>query len=164
MYGWDGPWFNIKISYQYRKSYCGDKNVIRSYLHTGISHSGKMASLHWITPSKFRISCEIGCHRTSLMLMIDQYWFRQWLGATIMTWSCWSSPDAIFITLSLEQNGWYTADAISKCIFFDENSFWILFLNKIHLKFYPNHVNGKIKPKRLGLSMLKSERKLVTAV
>ena len=45
-----GPWFNIKMpSYQYRKSHCGDKTVVRlSYLHTGISYTGKMALLYWI--------------------------------------------------------------------------------------------------------------------
>ena len=33
-----GPWFNIKmLSYQYRKSHCGDETVVRpSYLHNGI--------------------------------------------------------------------------------------------------------------------------------
>ena len=47
-----GPWFNIKISsYQYRKSHCGDKTVVRpSYLHNGISYTGKMVSLYWISP------------------------------------------------------------------------------------------------------------------
>ena len=47
-----GPWFNIKIqSYQYRKSHCGDKTVVRSsYLHNGISYTGKVASLYWISP------------------------------------------------------------------------------------------------------------------
>ena len=45
-----GPWFNINIlSYQYRKSHCGDKTILRpSYLHNGISYTGKMASLYWI--------------------------------------------------------------------------------------------------------------------
>ena len=45
-----GPWFNIKMSsYQYRKSNCGDKTVVRSsYLHNGISYTGKMSSLYWI--------------------------------------------------------------------------------------------------------------------
>ena len=45
-----GPWFNIKMSsYQYRKSNCGDKTVVRSsYLHNGISYIGKMTSLYWI--------------------------------------------------------------------------------------------------------------------
>ena len=42
--------FNIKMSsYQYRKSHYGDKTVVRSsYLHNGISYTGKMASLYWI--------------------------------------------------------------------------------------------------------------------
>ena len=45
-----GGWFNIKMpSYQYRKYYCGDKTILRlSYLHNGISYTGKMTSLHWI--------------------------------------------------------------------------------------------------------------------
>ena len=47
-----GGWFNIKMtSYQYRKSHCGDKTILRpSYLHNGISYTGKMASLYWISP------------------------------------------------------------------------------------------------------------------
>ena len=45
-----GPRFNIKMpSYQYRKSNCGDKTVVRSfYLHNGISFIGKTTSLYWI--------------------------------------------------------------------------------------------------------------------
>ena len=42
--------FNIKIPpYPYRKSHCGDKTILRpSYLHNGISYTGKMTSLYWI--------------------------------------------------------------------------------------------------------------------
>ena len=49
-----GPWFNIKMSsYQYRKPHCGDKTILRpSYLHNGISYTGKMASLYWIGAQK----------------------------------------------------------------------------------------------------------------
>ena len=50
-HGWcPGGWFNIKTtSYQYRKSHCGDKTILRpSYLHNGISYTGKMTSLYWI--------------------------------------------------------------------------------------------------------------------
>ena len=45
-----GSWFNIKMSsYQYRKTHCGDKTILRpSYLHNGISYTGKMTSLYWI--------------------------------------------------------------------------------------------------------------------
>ena len=41
-----GPWFNMKMSsYQYRKSHCGDKTVVRSfYLYNGISYTGKITS------------------------------------------------------------------------------------------------------------------------
>ena len=45
-----GPWFNIKMSsYQYRKSHWRDKTSLwPSYLHNGISYTGKMTSLYWI--------------------------------------------------------------------------------------------------------------------
>ena len=45
-----GPWFNKNVSsYQYRKSHCGDKTVVRSsYLHNRISYTVKMSSLYWI--------------------------------------------------------------------------------------------------------------------
>ena len=45
-----GPRFNIKMtSYQYRKSHCGDKTILRpSYLQNGISYTGKTTSLYWI--------------------------------------------------------------------------------------------------------------------
>ena len=44
------PRFNMKMtSYQYRKSHCGDKTILRtSYLHNGIFYIGKMMSLYWI--------------------------------------------------------------------------------------------------------------------
>ena len=43
-----GPRFNIKMtSYQYRKSHCGDKTILPpSYLHNGISYTGKTTSLY----------------------------------------------------------------------------------------------------------------------
>ena len=51
-----GARFNIKMtSYRYRKSYCGDKTVVRSsYLHNGISYTGKMSSLYWIRAQYIR--------------------------------------------------------------------------------------------------------------
>ena len=47
-----GPWFNIKMSsYHYRKSHTGGKTVVRSsYLHNGISFTGKMTYFYWISP------------------------------------------------------------------------------------------------------------------
>ena len=54
-----GPWFNIKMSsYQYRKSHCGDKTVVRSsYLHNGISYAGKMISFYWIGHLESKTIC-----------------------------------------------------------------------------------------------------------
>ena len=45
-------WLYIKmLSYQYRKSHWGDKTILQpSYLHNGISYTGKTASLYWISP------------------------------------------------------------------------------------------------------------------
>ena len=45
-----GPWFNIKmLSYQYRKSQCGDKTAVgSSYLHNGNFYTGMMVSLYRI--------------------------------------------------------------------------------------------------------------------
>ena len=50
---WEGQNFppGKMSSYQYRKSHCGDKMVVRSsYIHNGISYTGKMASLYWFSP------------------------------------------------------------------------------------------------------------------
>ena len=43
-------WFNIKMpSYQYKKSRWGDNTILwLSYLHNGISYTGKLTSLYWI--------------------------------------------------------------------------------------------------------------------
>ena len=74
-YQWNTPVgrFNIKmLSYQYRKFHCGDKTVWRSsYLHNGISYTGKMISLYWIKaqnipfvllPPSYPGSNELNCY------------------------------------------------------------------------------------------------------
>ena len=51
-----GPWFNIKMSYLYRKSHCGYKTVKRSSNHhNGISYAGKTSSLYWIRAQQYFI-------------------------------------------------------------------------------------------------------------
>ena len=52
-----GGWFNKKMpSYQHRKSHCRDKTILRpSYLHNGISYTGKMTSLYWIRAQMERL-------------------------------------------------------------------------------------------------------------
>ena len=49
------PWYDVKVlSYQYGKSHCGDKMVVRScYLHDKMYYTGKMVSLYWIGPRLF---------------------------------------------------------------------------------------------------------------
>ena len=51
-------WFNIKMpSYQYRKSHCEDKTILRpSYHQNGISYTGKMTSLYWVRAQAFTIA------------------------------------------------------------------------------------------------------------
>ena len=51
------PRFNIKMSfYQYRKSHCGDKMILwQSFLHNGISYTGKRASLYCIRALEVRM-------------------------------------------------------------------------------------------------------------
>ena len=45
-------------SYQYRKSHCGDKTILRpSYLHNGISYTDKMISLYWIRAQVTSCQC-----------------------------------------------------------------------------------------------------------
>ena len=47
-------------SFQYRKSHCENKMVMRlSYFHNGISNAGKMILLFWISPLALTF-CEIG--------------------------------------------------------------------------------------------------------
>ena len=45
--------FNI-MSYQYRKSLCGDETIFRSsYLHNGISYTSKTTSIYWIRTLRY---------------------------------------------------------------------------------------------------------------
>ena len=67
-----GSWFNIKMSsYQYRKSHCGDKTIVRSSdLPNGISYTGKMTSLYWFSPQVSNAGTSIVvCNHFSLPLI-----------------------------------------------------------------------------------------------
>ena len=81
-----GPWFNITISsYQYRTSYYGDKTILRpSYLHNGISYTGKI-SLYWIRTLVSKaiqtkqqwctvltlVVVQLACHGVTILNMAD---------------------------------------------------------------------------------------------
>ena len=69
-------WFNIKMpSYQYRKSWCGEKMILRpSYLHNGISHNGKMISLYWIRA--LRVSTVSSDNRAIVMTTFPFLWLK----------------------------------------------------------------------------------------
>ena len=71
-----GPRFNIKMtSYRYRKSHCGDKTVVRSsYLHNGISYTGKMKSLYWIRALVLKLENLRSTRLISWLLMI--WWYK----------------------------------------------------------------------------------------
>ena len=103
-----GPWFNIKMSpYKYRKSHCGDKTVVRSsYLHNGISYSGKMSSLYWISPLVSVVSwniCVIGEKRKFGMAN------AQAICISRLDWKCLNSA-RIFST---ENVGWNSTEICS---------------------------------------------------
>ena len=67
-----GPKCNIKMSsYQYRKSHCRDKMIIRSsYLHNDIFYTGKMESSYW-TNTLFSTGFACSLFRTKPLL--NQY-------------------------------------------------------------------------------------------
>ena len=86
------PRFNIKMSsYQYRKSHCGDNTVVRSsYLHNGISNTGKISSLYWIRALRFGISDTRGHKRhtiTSLAKYLSTAIFSQTLTVYKLSYS-----------------------------------------------------------------------------
>ena len=68
---WPGGWFNIKmLSYQYRKSHCGDKTVWPSYFRNGISYTGKKTSLYWI---RAQITTQ-GARASAAMVLTSLSW------------------------------------------------------------------------------------------
>ena len=95
-----GGRFNKKISsYQYRKSHFGDKTIFRpSYLHNGISYTGKMTSFYWIRAlvsrawiSNYMTQNSMGCNYLSMPQTpvfgskVIIYWPMTWY---TLAWSC----------------------------------------------------------------------------
>ena len=93
-----GPWFNINVqSFQYRRSHCGDKTIRSSYLHNGISITGKMALLYWANP---KVTFPIVYHAISefilhwsMILNIISFFFTV-LGARSEGWTLGGVRDA----------------------------------------------------------------------
>ena len=73
-------------SYQYRKSHCGDKTIVKSsYLYNGISYTGKMASLYWTKP------CDQDCCILHIFVILKRSWVNGFMvGYTLSRFSSWS--------------------------------------------------------------------------
>ena len=87
-----GPWFNINMSsYQYRKSHCGYKTVVRSsYLHNGISYTGKMSSLYWIGPQVLILTV---LHSMAILNTAKSQKWKGHQGDSLgVCWKHWSLP------------------------------------------------------------------------
>ena len=69
-------WFNIH-SYQYRKSHCWDKGLLRlSYFHNEISYTGKTAYLYWIKAQAsmtWSRSCHTFCYLGCYVVWLDLF-------------------------------------------------------------------------------------------
>ena len=118
-------------SYQYRKCHCGDKTVVRlSYLHNGISYTGKMAYFYWISP----LLCNIVLARMQLS--------RETVGKVLprifqVEWKKSTWKDS-YNALKLGLNGHQFADNTFQCIFFYE-TVWILIKNFTEISSYSQH-------------------------
>ena len=84
-YSTPGHRFNIKmLSYQYRKSHCGDKTILRpSHLHNGISYTGK-TSLYWIgaqvvigtIPQNYQLG-QLGINFNEILTKIHNFFIQE---------------------------------------------------------------------------------------
>ena len=103
-----GGWFNKKMpSYQYRKFHCGDKTILRpSYLHNGISYTGKMTSLYWIRAlkaSKWNTArWNLNCDKKIVNEMGPSFgWFTRQTSPLGLMNTSWSCPDC-FMEISYD--------------------------------------------------------------
>ena len=86
-----GPWFNIEMSsYQYRKSHCGDKTVVRSsYLHNGISYTGEMSSLYWIGSQQISLLLSNMVCRTLTNISVREWHRHLWFTSRVWSFCTW---------------------------------------------------------------------------
>ena len=100
-----GPWFNIMMScYQYRKSHCWDKTIVRSsYFHNGIAYTGKMASLYWTNPLMLN---EFFIHCTYYILGEFGDKNSSWIGCKGKSWKSYMQDLGWQNTLNQVKNSW----------------------------------------------------------
>ena len=97
-----GGWFNKKIpSYQYRKSHCGDKTILRpSYLHNGISYTGKMTSLYWIRAQIIGCLCQRSLYQRTESSLVQITACRLFSATQV------AEPVLTYCRLNLENKMW----------------------------------------------------------
>ena len=85
-----GPWLNIKMpSYQWRKSHCGCKTVVRSCcLHKGVSYISKMASLFESPPGHNQRTANRNGQCHCWILRYVAFW-HEFQIRTFTHWSMW---------------------------------------------------------------------------
>ena len=105
-----GSRFNQMSSYQYMKSHCGDKTVVRSsYIHNGISYTGKTPSLYWIRAQVvsfyWLFTIFFGCSRISYLhngitfngKTASLYWIRAQVVSFYWLFTNCYSPDCFIV-------------------------------------------------------------------
>ena len=113
-------------SYQYRKSYCGDKTILRpSYLHNGISYTGKTTSLYWIRAQELYLVCtdeSIWLWHKKYDLITGGEWMLVTSVTNIPTWlarSTVGSNSAVFmhaiLRISRRHLGWRWVGIATRC-------------------------------------------------
>ena len=98
-----GGWINIQMpSYQYRKSHCGNKTILRpSYLHNGISYTGKMTSLYWIRAQTLLLSG----HSSLLLHEFITYLKQVDMVYNKSQWCGWYGDSAILLWAEISEGG-----------------------------------------------------------
>ena len=111
-----GTWCNIKIaSEQYGKSHCGDKTVVRSsYLHNGISYTGKMASLYWFRPQALWTLSELTPDTSGINVVLGG--FNRFKSSSVSTACCAPSQVQISIIQSYSTWLWWLGICATCCI------------------------------------------------
>ena len=77
-------------SYQYGKSHCGDKTILRpSYLHNGISYTGKTTSLYWIGVPVYISALEYSWRKGSILWYLMPWYLALPGHQQECYWACW---------------------------------------------------------------------------
>ena len=129
-------------SYQYRKYHCRDKTVVRlSYIHNGISYTGKTTSLYWIRA----MDADIMLPSSRMISDVKKIlWARScvypktvydWLSLTCLV----SSDKKSFRILCSPNSNWHHTGNRHKTWTGDFSAFHMVLNNSIHHSWTPNY-------------------------